>query len=98
MFKVLPPEPPEEAKPKVEDFVGQKVEPTPEPSDEPELTESFVLDIRMDDITIAELKKLLGDKKYLRREILGVLIDQEIRGKNRKTALRLLRDEVDKLL
>ena len=97
-FKVVEPEPVVKEEVKKEDFVGQKVEDIPEPKPEPEPQESFIFDVQMKELTIRSLKELLLDKKYLRQDILLVLINQEIDGKNRKTALKILKDEIGKLL
>jgi len=88
----------EEAPLKAEDFVGQKVSEVPEQKQEDEPQESFTLDIRMSELTIGSLRKVILDPKYLRKEILESLIEQEESGKNRKTAIKILRTEVDKLL
>ena len=80
-----------------QDFVGQAVEETPESKPEIEHTEPFIFDIEIGNLTVRDLQTLMKDARYLRREILSVLIDQEIRGKNRKTTLEILRTEIDKL-
>jgi len=95
-FKVVEPEPIEE-KVKPEDFVGQEIEPPPLPKPEPEPQEVFVFDVQMKDLTVKELDDILLDKKYHRLEILGALVEQEINGKNRKTALKKLRDAIGEL-
>lgn len=95
-FKIVQPEPVEEEV-KPDDYVGQEVEAPPEPKPEPEPQESFVFDVQMKELTIKELEELLMDQKYHRMEILGALVEQEIGGKNRKTALKLLRDAIGNL-
>jgi hypothetical protein len=87
----------EEKPVKAEDFVGQKVEEAPEPKPELEVQEPFVLDISMGDITIGELKTLLKNPKYLRKNIIELWIEQEGDGKQRKTVFKLLHSEYDKL-
>ena len=96
VFKIVeaPPQKEEAAKP--EDFVGQKVEDTPK-QEEQKITESFVLDIHMNDLTIAGLKELLADPKYINPSILSMLHKQEVEGKTRKTALKLLEKAIDNL-